>query len=129
MMLENLLSRFPNEFFPEDTKRPVRLADGTEVDFEMLAIRRGDEGSISFVTLEAPDKGISFHIQVMSQMGAVVFPVPPFEGPEDIDVSVTEIIAFVLRDRELLEKVVARFPAIEAECLGAEGRRPSRTGL
>lgn len=128
-MLETLLAHFPNKFFPEDTKRPVRLPDGMEVDFEMVAIRRGDEGSLSFVIIETPDGGISYHIQVISDMGAVALLVPPIEGAEDVDVDVDEAIAFALRNRELLEKVVARFPAIEAECLGAEGRRPSRTGL
>lgn len=128
-MLDSFLSRFPEEVFPEDTKRPVRLPDGTEVEFEIVAIRRGTDGSISFAILETPDKGSSNHLLVMSSMGTVVIPVPPFEGTEDIDVDVDEAIAFALRNRELLEKVVARFPAIEAECLGAEGRRPSRTGL
>ena len=128
-MLETLLVHFPNKFFPEDTKRPARLPDGMEVDFEIVAIRRGDEGSLSFVIVETPDGRISYHIQVISDMGAVALLVPPFEGAEDVDVDVDEAIAFALRNRELLEKVVARFPAIEAECLGAEGRRPSRTGL
>ena len=128
-MLDSFLSRFPEEVFPEDTKRPVRLPDGTEVEFEIVAIRRGDEGSLSFVIVETPDGRISYHIQVISDMGAVALLVPPFEGAEDVDVDVDEAIAFALRNRELLEKVVARFPAIEAECLGAEGRRPSRTGL
>lgn len=128
-MLDSFLSRFPEEVFPEDTKRPARLPDGMEVDFEIVAIRRGDEGSLSFVIVETPDGRISYHIQVISDMGAVALLVPPFEGAEDVDVDVDEAIAFALRNRELLEKVVARFPAIEAECLGAEGRRPSRTGL
>jgi hypothetical protein len=128
-MLETLLAHFPNKFFPEDTKRPARLPDGMEVDFEIVAIRRGDQGSLSFVIVETPDGRISYHIQVISDMGAVALLVPPFDGAEDVDVDVDEAIAFALRNRELLEKVVARFPAIEAECLGAEGRRPSRTGL
>jgi hypothetical protein len=86
----------------------------------VITLRRGEEGSLTLAGIHSDAANATrFILRVESNVGTDILSVP-----QPVAETVEEALPAIFADKELLLQVLGFFPAVQAEALGATGRRP-----
>ena len=114
-----LLRHLPDAFYPSDI-HPVILPDGSTGSMRVIALRRGVEGSLTLAGIHSDAANATrFILRVESDIGTDILSVP-----QPAAETVEEALPTILADDELFLRVLGFFPAVQADALGATGKRP-----
>jgi hypothetical protein len=120
-MFEILMKRLQQAEYPTGS-RSVLLSDGSQANLSTVAVRRGPEGSVSFLVVEsATGETTWLYVSTPSGQKRIEARLPAEMKGDAVEAA--------LSDAETLKKVIQLFPHAQAEAFGARGRARGEIGL
>lgn len=120
-MFEILMKRLQQAEYPTGS-RPVILPDGSQATLSTVAIRRGTEGSVSFLVVEsAAGETTWLYVSTPSGQRRIEARLPAEMKGDAVEAA--------LSDAETLRQVIQLFPHAQAEAFGARGVRRGKDPL
>lgn len=120
-MFEILMKRLQQAEYPT-ASRSVLLPDGSHATLSTVAIRRGTEGSVSFLVVEsAAGETTWLYVSTPSGQRRVEAKLPAEMKGDAVEAA--------LSDPETLKKVIQLFPHAQAEAFGARRNPRDNSGL
>lgn len=121
MMFEILMKRLQQAEYPTGS-RPVILPDGSQATLSTVAIRRGTEGSVSFLVVESASGETTWlYVSTPSGQRRVEAKLPSEMKGDAVEAA--------LSDPSTLRQVIQLFPHAQAEAFGARRNPRGETGL
>lgn len=116
-----LLEHF-SEGLSSEKERAVVQDDGSEAWVSVLALRRGEDGSLALFRIREGEK-VSYRLHASSRSGRKTVPIdePQAEGVAGLDEAISR--------KEIWSRLIQVFPRIQSLVFGATGKRLPETGV